>query len=188
MASLDIDQDQNEFVIVTNDGIPHTVNKNIISMSKTIKTIMEGDTSTTTIELDKISSPILKLIIDYCTYHLTKPANKIEKPLQDDFDKVICSWDNNFLKLLSNEVLFELVNISDYLNITDLFELLCAKIASLLKGKSTEEMREILDIKTNLEQADKDDANKKNKLLINNSASSDISSSSSSSVSSNSYL
>ena len=138
---------------------------------------MEGDTSTTTIELDKISSPILKLIIDYCTYHLDKPSKQIEKPLQDDFDKVICSWDSNFLKPISKEILFEMINISDYLNIKDLFELLCAKVAAILKGKSTEEMREILEIKSDLDPKDEDTASKKNKILTNSSSSSASSSS-----------
>jgi S-phase kinase-associated protein 1 len=179
MASLDIEEVQNEIIIVTNDGISHTVKKNIISMSNTIKTILEGDTSTNQIELDKISSRILKLIIDYCTYHFDKPAKLIEKPLRDDFDKVICSWDSNFLKPFSKEILFEMVNIADYLNISDLFELLCAKVAALLKGKSTEEMRKILEINSDLDQADENEAIKKNKILTNCSSSSETSSSSS---------
>ena len=171
MESLDIEEDHNEITIVTNDSISHTVEKKIISMSKTIKTIMEGDKNADKIDFDKINSPILKLIIDYCTYHYDNPSKQIEKPLRDDFEKIVCSWDSNFLKPLSNELLFEMINIADYLNITDLFELLCAKVASLLKGKSSEEMREILDIKSDLDSTDVESAHKKNKMLTNSSAS-----------------
>ena len=43
--------------------------------------------------------------------------------------------------MFSHEVLFELILAANYLDIKSLLDLTCAKVASMIKGKNTEEIR-----------------------------------------------
>ena len=44
-------------------------------------------------------------------------------------------------------MLFEMINAANYLQIKPLIELLCAKVASLIKGKSVKEIRTYFGVK-----------------------------------------
>ena len=46
--------------------------------------------------------------------------------------------------------LFDLINAADDMKINSLLELACAKISSLMKGKSAQEIRAIFNIEINL--------------------------------------
>mmetsp|Transcript_6882 Transcript_6882/g.874 ORF Transcript_6882/g.874 Transcript_6882/m.874 type:complete len:84 (+) Transcript_6882:248-499(+) len=53
---------------------------------------------------------------------------------------VVPSWDSAFVDI-EQEVLFELILAANYLDIKPLLDLTCAKVASMIKGKSPEEIR-----------------------------------------------
>ena len=47
---------------------------------------------------------------------------------------------------IEQEVLFELILAANYLDIKSLLDLTCAKVASMIKGKTTEEIRKQFNI------------------------------------------
>ena len=54
-------------------------------------------------------------------------------------------WDANFVSI-EEQMLFELILAANYMDIQPLLDLACAKVASILKGKTPEEIRQTFNI------------------------------------------
>merc|ERR1712203_1251682 len=79
-------------------------------------------------------------------YHHTNPAKEIEKPLKSaDMREVVSEWDANFVEV-DQETLFELILAANYMDIKPLLDLTCAKVASMIKGRTPDEIRKIFNI------------------------------------------
>ena len=71
---------------------------------------------------------------------------EIEKPLKSsNLSELIQEYYSEFTNV-EQETLFELVLAANYLDIKPLLDLTCATIASMIKGKSAEEIRKIFNI------------------------------------------
>ncbi|SCO67953.1 suppressor of kinetochore protein 1, putative [Plasmodium vivax] len=133
--------------LVSFEGDEFIVDKYTASMSTVILNILEVMTAEEdTIPLPNIKTPILKKIIEYMEYHINNPAEEIPKPLiTSNLQDVVSSWDYDFVNT-DKETLYELIEASNYLDIKPLLDLTCGKIASMMKDKTTEEIRAEFDI------------------------------------------
>ncbi|EUD64774.1 S-phase kinase-associated protein 1 [Plasmodium inui San Antonio 1] len=133
--------------LVSFEGDEFIVDKYTASMSTVILNILEVMTAEEdTIPLPNIKTPILKKIIEYMEYHINNPAEEIPKPLiTSNLQDVVSSWDYDFVST-DKETLYELIEASNYLDIKPLLDLTCGKIASMMKDKTTEEIRAEFDI------------------------------------------
>ena len=69
------------------------------------------------------------------------------QPLKDsDLTKLVQSFYATFILNLDHDSVFHLTLAANYLDIRPLLDLCCAKIASLIKGKTPEEIRVNLNI------------------------------------------
>ena len=66
----------------------------------------------------------------------------------------------------SQEILFKLLLAANYLNIKSLLSLTCAKVASLMKGKTPDQIRAVFNIRNDYTQAEEEEVRKKYKDLI----------------------
>ena len=99
------------------------------------------DIENNTLVLDNISGATLSRIIAFCTYHLDNPLAEIERPLKSsNMRDVVSEWDANFINISVDE-LMDLIVAANFLIIQPLLDVACAKVASLIKGKSPEEIR-----------------------------------------------
>lgn len=79
-------------------------------------------------------------------HYQTEPMKEIEKPLQsDNMKQVVQEWYADFTNV-EQDTLFELILAANYMDIKPLLELTCATIASLIKGKTPEEIRRTFNI------------------------------------------
>merc|ERR1712203_227947 len=109
-------------------------------------TMWSGDQTETEIPLPNVRGSILKKVIKYMQYHHTNPAKEIEKPLKSaNMREVVSEWDANFVEV-DQETLFELILAANYMDINPLLDLTCAKVASMIKGKTPEEIRKRFNI------------------------------------------
>merc|ERR1719491_2159596 len=71
----------------------------------------------------------------------------IEKPLRStNLLECGCSaWDAQYMDI-PKELIFDLILVANDLGMRDLLDLACAKVASMIKGKSTEEIRKQFNI------------------------------------------
>lgn len=88
----------------------------------------------------------LALIVDYLRHHNGVEPAEIAKPIRSIRMDRICEdlWDATFMDNLNKKVLFSLTKAANTLNIRSLLHLCCAKVATMIKGKSPTEIKEIL--------------------------------------------
>jgi S-phase kinase-associated protein 1 len=142
------EENKRQVELVSKDKQNFKVERDVIQMSGLVKDMLEeGDEEdeVPSIPVPNVDSKPLQKVIDYCQYHHKNPAEEIEKPLKGKIEDVICDWDKKFLEI-DQSLLIELIMAANYLNIKDLLDLTCAKVASMIKGKSPEQIREMFGI------------------------------------------
>ncbi|MES1905961.1 MAG: hypothetical protein MHPSP_003393, partial [Paramarteilia canceri] len=98
------------------------------------------------LELPKINSNILKMIIEWCKHHQNDSIeNLMATKSYPSNQPNISTWDENFLRV-EQITLMELILASDYLIIEPLKEMCCRVVASWIPGKSPEQLRKLFNI------------------------------------------
>lgn len=89
---------------------------------------------------------VLLKVIEFCRHHMDDPMPEIKKPLRSNImvDNV-SEWDANFIDI-EQDVLFEILLASNEMGVKSLLDLSCAKVASMIKGKTPEEIQETFNI------------------------------------------
>merc|ERR1711900_107535 len=93
-----------------------------------------------------VSSEILKLIVNYLLHHKGKVPAEIAKPIRSvKMEKIVeDEWDATFINSQTKRTIFQIILGANYMDIKSLLHLGCAKIATMIKGKSPEEIKKIL--------------------------------------------
>jgi S-phase kinase-associated protein 1 len=146
--------------LISNSGNEHLCNlKAVIKMSKTIKDMMENmikncDFDDSKIDLKPISltnsglnDRALEKIIEFMEYHLDDCA--VDEDLDDSKEKIneeLSDWDKNFINVEDNGLLFDMICGANYLDIKELIEVGAKYICDLIKGKTCQEVTDILNI------------------------------------------
>merc|ERR1719181_2423399 len=95
-----------------------------------------SDAENEEIPLPNVNTAVLTKVISFCTHHTDNPMTEIAKPLADaDMSKVVDKWDADFVDI-KQELLFELILAANYMDIKPLLDLTCAKVASMIKGRT----------------------------------------------------
>ena len=112
------------------------------------------DYPNTDVYLKNIKYPTLKKIKKYLEHYMHNTPKKIEMPLPNkDFKDCIDEWDYDFINC-DTETILELMVAANFLDINSLLDLTSAKIASLIKGKNSEEIRRILNMENDIDECD----------------------------------
>jgi S-phase kinase-associated protein 1 len=107
----------------------------------------EDDAGPDEVPLPNVKSQVLKKVIEFCEHHLTEPMTEIEKPLKSqNMKEVVQQWYADFVDV-EQVLLFELILAANYMDIKPLLDLTCATVASMIKGKSPEDIRATFNIK-----------------------------------------
>ena len=138
-------------VLETSDDVQVRVPLEVAEMFVFLKSVTGDDKidDKTIIPLPNVRSLILKKVIEFCTHYLTKGQKmpRIAKPLiSEDLSQCgIPAWYVDFVDQ-EQVVLFDIILAAEYLNIEPLLNLTCAKVGSMIKGKTTDEIRIFLNI------------------------------------------
>merc|ERR1719473_47229 len=93
------------------------------------------------IPLPNVKSHVLAKVIEFCRRYAEEPMSEIEKPLKSaNMHEVVQEWYANYVDV-DQELLFELILAANYMDIKPLLDLTCATVASMIKGKTPEEIR-----------------------------------------------
>jgi len=122
------------------------VDKSHAMMSKLVANIVEGDAEATEIAVKQVDSDTLKLIVNYLEHHKGQEPAEIAKPIRSvKMEKIVEDpWDAKFINDLAKRQLFQLILGANYMDCKSLLHLGCAKVATMIKGKSPEEIKQIL--------------------------------------------
>ena len=94
------------------------------------------------VPLPNVSGKILEQVVQFLQYNKKNPLNEIGKPLKSSImsENVNDPWFATFTDK-DQSIIFELILAANYLDIQPLLDLCCAKVASLIKGKTPEQIR-----------------------------------------------
>ena len=139
------------YTIVSSDEVAFPVSKSILQMSGLIASIYdEGENEDKTFPILGVDSSTMKKVIEFCEHYQVEAMSEIAKPIQtNDFSKLVPEWYNEFTNI-EYTLLFQIVEAANYMDIPPLMNLICAKIASMIKDKSIEQIRETFSIENDL--------------------------------------
>jgi S-phase kinase-associated protein 1 len=107
----------------------------------------EHDEEIIEIPIGNVKTAVLKKVIEFCEHHVTEPMSEIEKPLKsENMAEVVQPFYANFVNV-EQETLFDLILAANFMDIKPLLDLTCASVASMIKGKTPEEIRTTFNIK-----------------------------------------
>jgi len=146
VKGLDDSSEDDKLKLVSSEGEKFTVSEKVASMSELVKTMYEGDKEAKEIPLPNVKAVVLQKVIAYMQHHAENPAKEIEKPLKSAImSEVVSQWDADYVEV-DQELLFELILAANYMDIKPLLDLTCAKVASMIKGKTPEQIRKTFNI------------------------------------------
>lgn len=137
--------------LASNDGVVKEVDRAVAERSMLIKNMLEdlGDASISKenpIPIPNVNDAVLSKVIEWCVHHQNDPPTS-----GDDDDAArkkmteIDEWDQKFMQV-DQEMLFEIILASNYLDIKPLLDVGCKTVANMIKGKSPEEIRKTFNI------------------------------------------
>jgi S-phase kinase-associated protein 1 len=130
-------------ILVSPEGQKVEVPRNVAEMSVLIKEMLadDEDDESPEIPLPNVQKEILDKVVEFCTHHVNDPMAEIDKPLKSNvMTDVVSEWDANFIDV-EQSTLFSIILAANYLDLPSLLDLSCAKVASMIKGKTPEEIR-----------------------------------------------
>jgi S-phase kinase-associated protein 1 len=110
------------------------------------------------IKFDKINYSTLKKVAEYLEHYKDSEPKEIQPLPKKDFKDCIDMWDYEYINL-SSENIFEIMLAANFMDIKPLLELTCAKIASVIKGKSPKEIQDLLNIESDCIEDEENSAN-----------------------------
>ena len=132
--------------LMCKDGEVLEVEVETAKQSVLINGLIEDGGTDDDIPIAQVNKPIMEKVLEFCAHMRDNQPPEIEKPLSStDLSQVVDQWHANFVNV-DQEMLFEIVMAANYLDIKPLLELSCAKVASLIKGKSVTEIRQFFNI------------------------------------------
>lgn len=163
IKGLDDDMGESNLVLVSAESEKVTISKKVAMMSELVKTMAEGDKEESEIPLPNVKAPVLKKVTQYMKYHHDNPPKEIDKPLKSaSMNEVVSQWDADFVDV-DQELLFELILAANYMDIKPLLDLTCAKVASLIKGKTPEQIRKTFNIQNDFTPEEEEAVRQENK-------------------------
>ncbi|KAI1197552.1 s-phase kinase-associated protein 1 [Nemania serpens] len=150
--------------LIGNDGVEVQATLQAVQQSITLKSMLElldeEQTTGQPIPLPEVKGEALRKVMQWCEHHRAEPVEDRIPDISEQPSE-LPAWDVEFLTL-DKEILFQVSNAANYLEIPRLLRYAAATIASNLRGKSTEEMREYLNIENDLTSEQEEQIRKEN--------------------------
>jgi S-phase kinase-associated protein 1 len=164
-------------VLLSNEGVEFSIeSKKILHKIELITVMMEdisdiddiddiNNTTQNIIPLPNINSKVLQKVLQFYEHEYTDPMQNIMKPIKNADMKInVQEWYAQYIDINVNDII-ELIKGAHYLNASKLIDLCAAKIATLIKDKTPDEIRNIFNIENELTPDEMEKINNDNKWL-----------------------
>jgi len=141
VADADRKIDKDMIRLISSDGDSFDVFFEEIKISELVKNcITDDEDEDRTISLPNVNTAILAKVIEFAHHNRNDPMSKIVKPLKSaNMKENVQEWYAEFVNI-EEKALFELILAARYMDIVLLIDLTCAKVASMIKDKSPDEI------------------------------------------------
>jgi S-phase kinase-associated protein 1 len=154
------------------DGTVFTVERYIVDMSQTITTLVEDleDQPDAVIPLLNVSGPVMAKVIEFCRHHCAPPvadssaagpSTSRQTDIKREDSEATKKWNAEFLEI-EQSALFDLILAANYLNIAELLDVTCDKVADMMKNKTPEEIRKTFNIKNDFTPEEEEEIRREN--------------------------
>ncbi|KAL1828022.1 hypothetical protein ACET3Z_006434 [Daucus carota] len=134
----------------TEDNEEFVVEESVAIMSNVIKNMVEDGCASSVIPVPRVKGNAMGKIIEFCKKHT-----------EESDEKVLKEFDAEFLNL-GPDALYDLMVSANFLEIKVLLDSVTTKVADMIKGKSSEEIRNILKIENDLSAEEIEESRREN--------------------------
>ena len=152
--------------VKSSDGKVIELSTKAASKSKLLNGIIEDFPEDSEFPLKNINGATLEKVKEYLVHYQDSEPRQIEKPLQKDFKDCVDEWDYKFIGDDNTQIL-SLISAANFMDIRPLLDLAAAKVATLIRGTTTESIRKDFEINDISEEEDKQMQNDKSYLEKN---------------------
>ncbi len=136
--------------LISQEGESFDVRTDVAAMSDLVKTMIDDtvelDAEPQEIPLPNVKGRVLAKVIEYCNHYVEDKMSDIDRPIKSaNMHEVVQEWYAQYIEM-EQEMLFEILLAANYMDIKPLLELTCATVASMIKGKTPEEIRKAFNI------------------------------------------
>lgn len=135
----------------SSDGVDFSVPRSVASMSVTLDHMLHDisrSQSDEAIPLPNVNAKALEKVIEYCKHHeKDEPVPASDAAKQEHSVHNISAWDKQFMQVEMG-LLFDIILAANFLDIKSLLDLGCKTVASMIIGKTPEEIEQTFRIPT----------------------------------------
>jgi len=161
------DSKEDTIILLSQEKKEYKIQRKAALQSQMIKTALEDDKDAKEVNLVHISGPIVQKVVDYMTYHIDREPRKIESPLKStNMKELVDRYDAAFVDDIDQDTLFKLLLAANYMDVKSLLGLICAKVASMMKGKTADQIRKTFNIRGEFTPEEEEEIRKEHKDLL----------------------
>ena len=154
--------------LVSSDGEKMQISAKAAQRSQLVKGIIEDYPDDAEVPLNNVKSNILKKIKEYLEHYQDSDPKEIERPLaSQNYQDCVEPWDYEFINV-DLDLIFEIILAANYMDIKPLLELASSKIASIIKGKTPEEIRKTFNIQNDFTPEEEQQIRDENQWCMDN--------------------
>ncbi len=150
--------------IVTKEGKEIELTKKEAELSELLKGAIVDNPNETSFPLNELDEKCAEKIKEYLDHLNGVAPPEIEKPItSNEMKNLTDEWSANFVDKMTMEELVNLTVAANYMGINCLLDLCCAKVASLCKDKSEDDIFKTFNINETFTEEEKNKIKEENK-------------------------
>ena len=158
-----------EIKIITKEGKEFTLSKKSCELSELLKSAINDYPKESSFPLNDLDEKNAELIKEFLSHYNGEAPKEIEKPIQsNEMKNLTDEWSSTFIDKIPLEDLTNLTVAANYMGINSLLDLCCAKVATLCKDKSEDEILKTFKITEKFSEEEKNKIKNENKWIEEN--------------------
>ena len=155
--------------LITKEGKEIEITKDAAVLSELLKQKINDFPDEEKFPINEVDEKTAEKVKEYLSHFNGTAPPEIEKPLKsNNMKNVTDEWSANFMNRMSFDDIINLSEAANYMGINCLLDLCSAKIASLIKDKSEEEIKKEFKIKQSFTEEEKNKIREENKWIEKN--------------------
>jgi S-phase kinase-associated protein 1 len=141
--------------LTSSDGIKVQVDSKSAEKSGLLKGLIQDYSQDDEIPVPDVRGDVLKKVVEFLVHWKDGEPKSIPKPLPSaNLKDVTDEWNADFIMALELPFTYDIINAANYMDVKPLLELSCAKVASLMKNKTVEQIRDYFNIPIDMTEED----------------------------------
>ena len=155
--------------LVTKEGKEIEITKKDAELSELLKSAINDNPNESSFPINELDEKSGEKIKEYLSHFNGVAPPEIEKPItSNEMKNLTDEWSTNYIDKMSMEELVNLTVAANYMGINSLLDLCCAKVASLCKDKSEEEIFKTFNINETFTDEEKNKIKEENQWIEEN--------------------